>query len=64
MSWKIAVIGGGSVLWMPRLGCDMFLEDSLDGSELVLGQALPWRAEYPSSLSAALVLSDLQPPLP
>ena len=36
MSWKIAVIGGGSVLWMPRLGCDMFLEDSLDGSELVL----------------------------
>ena len=36
MSWKIAVIGGGSVLWMPRLGCDMFLEESLDGSELVL----------------------------
>ena len=36
MSWKIAVIGGGSVLWMPRLGCDMFMEDSLDGSELVL----------------------------
>ena len=36
MSWKIAVIGGGSVLWMPRLGCDMFMEESLDGSELVL----------------------------
>ena len=36
MSFKIAVIGGGSVLWMPRLGCDMFMEESLDGSELVL----------------------------
>ena len=36
MAWKIAVIGGGSVLWMPRLSCDMFLEPALDGSELVL----------------------------
>lgn len=36
MSWKITVIGGGSVLWMPRLACDMFMEPSLDGSELVL----------------------------
>ena len=23
MAYKIAVIGGGSVLWMPRLGCDL-----------------------------------------
>ena len=36
MSWKIAIIGGGSVLWMPRLGCDMFMEPGLDGSQLVL----------------------------
>ncbi len=36
MAWKIAVVGGGSVLWMPRLSCDMFLEPALDGSELVL----------------------------
>lgn len=36
MAYKIAVIGGGSVLWMPRLGCDMLMEPSLDGSELVL----------------------------
>ena len=36
MSWKIAVIGGGSVLWMPTLGCDLFMEPALEGSELVL----------------------------
>ncbi len=52
MSWKIAVIGGGSVLWMPRLGCDMFLEDSLDGSELVLVDIDP--------AAATLVQSYLQ----
>ena len=33
---KIVIIGGGSVLWTPRLGCDFLLEDALDGSELVL----------------------------
>lgn len=36
MSWKIVIIGGGSVLWIPRLGCDIFMEKSLEGSELVL----------------------------
>ncbi|MBP1583318.1 MAG: hypothetical protein J6866_05125 [Victivallales bacterium] len=36
MSWKIAMIGGGSVLWIPRLGCDLLLQPELDGSELVL----------------------------
>ena len=36
MAYKITVIGGGSVLWMPRLGCDILMEPSLDGSELVL----------------------------
>ena len=49
MSWKIAVIGGGSVLWMPRLGCDMFLEDSLDGSELVLVDIDPTAAKLVQS---------------
>ena len=49
MSWKIAVIGGGSVLWMPRLGCDMFLEDSLDGSELVLVDIDPAAAKLVQS---------------
>ena len=33
---KIVIIGGGSVLWTPRLGCDFLLEKSLDGSQLVL----------------------------
>ena len=33
---KIVIIGGGSVLWTPRLGCDLLLEPSLDGSELCL----------------------------
>ena len=36
MSYKIVIIGGGSVLWTPRLCCDMFMEPALDGSELVL----------------------------
>jgi len=36
MSFKIAFIGGGSVLWTPRLCSDMFLEESLQGSELHL----------------------------
>ena len=49
MSWKIAVIGGGSVLWMPRLGCDMFLEESLDGSELVLVDIDPAAAKLVQS---------------
>ena len=49
MSWKIAGIGGGSVLWMPRLGCDMFLEDSLDGSELVLVDIDPAAAKLVQS---------------
>lgn len=33
---KIVMIGGGSVLWTPRLGCDLLLEPALDGSELYL----------------------------
>ena len=33
---KIVIIGGGSVLWTPRLGCDFLFEKSLDGSQLVL----------------------------
>ena len=33
---KIVIIGGGSVLWTPRLCCDMFLEPALDGSEIVI----------------------------
>ena len=49
MSWKIAVIGGGSVLWMPRLGCDMFMEESLDGSELVLVDIDPAAAKLVKS---------------
>ena len=36
MSYKIVMIGGGSVLWTPRLCSDMFIEPALDGSELVL----------------------------
>ena len=36
MSYKIAFVGGGSVLWTPRLCCDMFLEPKLKGSELHL----------------------------
>lgn len=36
MSYKIAFIGGGSVLWTPRLCCDMFLEPKLKGAELHL----------------------------
>ena len=36
MSYKIVFIGGGSVLWTPRLSCDMFLEPLLQGSELHL----------------------------
>ncbi len=36
MTYKIAFIGGGSVLWTPRLSCDMFLEPSLKNSELHL----------------------------
>ena len=36
MAYKIAFIGGGSVLWTPRLSCDMFMEPSLKGSELHL----------------------------
>ena len=49
MSCKIAVIGGGSVLWMPRLGCDMFMEDALDGSELVLVDIDPAAAKLVKS---------------
>lgn len=33
---KIVIIGGGSVLWTPRLGCDLLLEPSLDGAEMCL----------------------------
>ena len=33
---KIVCIGGGSVLWTPRLCCDLLLEPSLDGSEICL----------------------------
>lgn len=33
---KIVIVGGGSVLWTPRLGCDFLLEKALDGSELIL----------------------------
>lgn len=36
MSLKIVIIGGGSVLWMPRLAADLFLEPSLNGSEMRL----------------------------
>jgi len=36
MGYKIAFVGGGSVLWTPRLSCDMFMEPSLKGSELHL----------------------------
>ena len=36
MAYKIVIIGGGSVLWTPRLGCDILMEPSLDGSEMVL----------------------------
>lgn len=35
MSYKIVIIGGGSVLWTPRLCCDMFMEPALDGSVLM-----------------------------
>ena len=49
MSYKIAVIGGGSVLWMPRLCCDMFLEPALDGSELVLVDIDPAAAKLVQS---------------
>ena len=45
MAWKIVVIGGGSVLWTPRLSCDMFLEPALDGSELVLVDIEPEAAK-------------------
>ena len=36
MAYKIAFIGGGSALWTARLSADMFLEKSLNGSEIVL----------------------------
>lgn len=36
MAYKIVIIGGGSVLWTPRLGCDILMEPALNGSELVL----------------------------
>ena len=36
LKMKIVIIGGGSVLWTPRLGCDLLLEPSLDGSEMCL----------------------------
>ena len=36
MSAKIVFLGGGSVNWTPRLVVDLFLEDSLQGSQLNL----------------------------
>jgi galacturan 1,4-alpha-galacturonidase len=36
MTKKIAFIGGGSVLWTPRLVQDMFMKESLKGSHLCL----------------------------
>ncbi len=36
MSFKIAFIGGGSVLWTPRLATDLFLVKGLKGSKLCL----------------------------
>ncbi len=36
LKMKIVIIGGGSVLWTPRLGCDLLLEPSLNGSEMCL----------------------------
>lgn len=45
MGYKIAFIGGGSVLWTPRLGADLLLEPSLEGSELALSDIDPDAAE-------------------
>ena len=45
MGYKIAFIGGGSVLWASRLGADLLLEPSLRGSELVLVDIAPDAAE-------------------
>ena len=58
MAYKITVIGGGSVLWMPRLGCDILMEPSLEGSELVLVDIDPAAAklcqEYLQACAAQL----------
>lgn len=42
---KIVIVGGGSVLWTPRLGCDFLLEKALDGCELVLTDIDPEAAK-------------------
>jgi len=36
MRFKFVLIGGGSLRWTPPLATDLFLTESLDGSELVL----------------------------
>lgn len=36
MGYKLAFIGGGSVMWAPRLGTDLFLSPGLRGSTLCL----------------------------
>ena len=41
MSCKIVMIGGGSYSWTPHLAKDLFLRESLDGSELVLVDIVP-----------------------
>ena len=55
---KIVIVGGGSVLWTPRLGCDFLLEKSLDGSELVLtdidAEAAKLCARYLKAANASL----------
>ena len=73
MTKKIAFIGGGSVLWTPRLAADMFLTPSLNGSHLSLIDIDPAAAnlvkKYLEKINAEIgsnwtfEVSDLEPAL-
>ena len=58
MSYKIAFIGGGSVLWTPRLCSDMLQEPKLRGSSLHLvdvdAEALKLTQAYLEKIDEAL----------
>ena len=61
MAYKIAFIGGGSALWTARLSADMFLEKSLNGSEIVLVDIDPMSMIVTEKYLQDFLRSDLIP---
>ena len=45
MTCKVVMIGGGSYAWTPKLAEDLFHQEQLDGSELVLVDIDPHAAD-------------------